>query len=763
MQLSWIWSRALVSHVAELAFQHGLLLTPAEAEASSYQALEKTLAEDARTLLAQAAAQDQVSLHSLTEQGKIPADDQGAYVLPTLESPDSPSVVRQALARGAISSEDVAPLFVECSQFFCSGCQRTFNTRGLSFPTTLNCLHCGGQAWLKGSTEPVDDDATIADPPPGLDPTEKVSPGALVGTEIGRWSLKALLGKGAVGAVYMAEAEGPDGVMMKAALKIILPHLDSDQTYLLRFRQEARVTRSLQHEGIIRFLDYAEEPVPHLALELVDWSLADYLKETGRLSVREVLDLAVGIVAALAYAHDQNVVHRDLKPANILLNGTAPVLADFGLGRGAEEDESDVRLTLTGQAMGTPHYMAPEQINDSKHVGPGADVYSAGAIVFALLAGQPPFTGPTAKAFMAHFKAKVPDVRCWAPDVPSALVTLISDMMAKTPEKRPSTQATLERLETIRSKLPAEVAEQPERRMGVIGGWTLLKELRSSGAGRLYLCNKGEEYASLLMLPSEVTPDDAALKRYRQAIATLRRAQHPNVAEVLEVGLVQRGSSRRLYVISERPGDDLFQLLGQISALWPMDAVTVVIGAARALAAAHAVGVVHGSVKPESIVLADGAVRSDAVRVADFGAGFSLDASSKTRVGGVICQPHTMAPERATDEVVGAPADVYGLGATLFQLLTGSTLYAGPTATLLVAHATKLPDRADHRSGRVPRELGLIIDLALVKQPDERPTMPEFLELLESYAAEALTPKRLKTVRLRAETARKRFAKTRRF
>jgi serine/threonine protein kinase len=555
----------------------------------------------------------------------------------------------------------------------------------------------------------------------------------------------------------------PPAAPLKAALKIILPHLTSNESYLLRFRQEAKVTQSLQHPGIVRFLDYGEEPVPHLALELVDCSLAEHLSEIGRLSVRAVLDLAIGIVEALAYAHDRKIIHRDLKPANILLRGKAPVVADFGLGREELEDTSETRLTITGQAMGTPHYMAPEQINDSKHVGPGADVYSLGAIVFALLAGQPPFTGPTAKAFLAHFKAQVPDVRCWAPDVPSALVTLISDMMAKTAEKRPSTRTAAESLKTIRSKLPPPAPEASGKPLGAVGGWTLLEELRTSGTGRLYLCSKQENCASLLMLPSATTPDDASLKRYRKRIATLRRLKHPNVAEVLEVGLVQRGDSRRLYVITERPGDDLFQLLGQLSSLWPTDAVLVTIGAARALAAAHEVGVFHGSVKPESIILADGVVRSDAVRVADFGAGFPRELGSGSRSGQAGSQPHTMAPERATDEAVGAPADVYGLAATLFQLLTGSTLYAGPTATLLVAHATQLPDRADHRSGRVPRELGLIIDLALLKSPAERPTMVEFLELLDAYADQELTPKRLKTVRLRAETARKRFARTRRF
>ena len=210
--------------------------------------------------------------------------------------------------------------------------------------------------------------------------------------EFGRYRLLKILGEGGMGAVYLAHDTELD---RKVALK--LPHFtggkSKDQSE--RFRREARLAATLSHPNICRIFDIGEQDGRmYLTMEYIEGkTLNDIIKAKGAIEPRTAVNLVKRIASAVQVAHDQGIIHRDLKPANIMIKKDRDfVIMDFGLARRVEQEE--VQLTATGAVLGTPAYMAPEQLRgENNAVGPQSDVYSMGIILFELLTGQRPFQG----------------------------------------------------------------------------------------------------------------------------------------------------------------------------------------------------------------------------------------------------------------------------------------------------------------------------------------------------------------------------------
>jgi serine/threonine protein kinase len=213
--------------------------------------------------------------------------------------------------------------------------------------------------------------------------------GALPRT-FGRYVIRKRLGKGGMGAVYLAD----DTVLERpVALKIALFQGAKGSASAERFLREAKAAAGLRHEGICRVLDCGEIDSTHyFTMEYVPGKpLSEVLEEPGPLDPLRAAVLMGHVAEALAVAHRAGVVHRDLKPANIMLGDTGrPIVVDFGLAR----RQQDLSLTRAGDVFGTPPYMSPEQIN-GEEVGPAGDVYSLGATLYHLLTGRPPFQGAT--------------------------------------------------------------------------------------------------------------------------------------------------------------------------------------------------------------------------------------------------------------------------------------------------------------------------------------------------------------------------------
>jgi formylglycine-generating enzyme required for sulfatase activity/serine/threonine protein kinase len=211
-------------------------------------------------------------------------------------------------------------------------------------------------------------------------------------TQFGRYRITKELGRGAMGAVYLAHDQQLD---REIALKI--PKFDSEMNadLLERFYREARAAAALQHPGICPVFDVGELDGQHyITMGFIKGRpLRDFTKSSKRQEGKQVARVIRKIALAMAEAHEHNVTHRDLKPANIMINQkNEPVVMDFGLARRSAEGEE--QLTHTGTVIGTPAYMSPEQVEgDNAHVGPAADIYSLGVIFYELLTGQLPFQG----------------------------------------------------------------------------------------------------------------------------------------------------------------------------------------------------------------------------------------------------------------------------------------------------------------------------------------------------------------------------------
>lgn len=213
-------------------------------------------------------------------------------------------------------------------------------------------------------------------------------------TYLGRYRVIRLLGEGGMGAVYEAEQESPRRAV---ALKVVRPGLVSP-SFLKRFRHEAQILGRLHHPGIAQVYEagLAKDGQPYFAMEFIRGQTLDEYARLQAPTLQDWLELLARVCDAVQHAHDQGVIHRDLKPANILVEATGqPKVLDFGVARATAADLlTSTGLTQTGQLVGTPNYMSPEQARgDNAQVGPAADVYALGSILYELLTGRKPFEG----------------------------------------------------------------------------------------------------------------------------------------------------------------------------------------------------------------------------------------------------------------------------------------------------------------------------------------------------------------------------------
>jgi eukaryotic-like serine/threonine-protein kinase len=268
----------------------------------------------------------------------------------------------------------------------------------------------------------------------------------------GRYRLTDRIAAGGMGEVW----RGEDVLLNRAvAVKLLPTGRAGDESFLARFRAEARYAASLSHPGIARVYDYGESAEfggAYLILELVNGEpLSAILARAGRLSPDPTLDIVGQAARALDVAHQAGIVHRDIKPGNLLVAGGGTTkITDFGIATAVRAAQAS-HLTETGMVMGTAMYVSPEQATGAP-VDASSDIYSLGVVAYECLAGHVPFMAsePLAIAF-AHKHAPVPPL---PPDVPPPVADLVYDMLAKTPAGRPaSARAVADRADMLREAL----------------------------------------------------------------------------------------------------------------------------------------------------------------------------------------------------------------------------------------------------------------------------------------------------------------------
>ena len=264
--------------------------------------------------------------------------------------------------------------------------------------------------------------------------------------QLGPYRIERLLGRGGFASTYLARHASTKQLV---ALKLLHPYRHDDPEFLRRFRQEAKLGAMLDHPNLVRLLDPGPESgPPWLAMEYISGPRLDQkLREGGTPTLPEFRRIALQIAGAMAHAHSLGIVHRDLKPGNVIFEGDQVKVMDFGISRIVDSNT----LTTTYAFLGTPRYAAPEAQLKAQ-VGPAADRYAFGIMLFELLAGHPPFDGETPFEILdQHQKAPLPDLAALRPDLPAVLVDLIERLCRRNPEQRPGDNEVIQILEQLRT------------------------------------------------------------------------------------------------------------------------------------------------------------------------------------------------------------------------------------------------------------------------------------------------------------------------
>ncbi len=285
------------------------------------------------------------------------------------------------------------------------------------------------------------------------------------GDRVGHYVIARPLGKGGEAAVY----QGQDLESGRAVVvKVLEPSQLGEVAAFERFRREVAIARLLEHPGIPRLLDVHEDArPPYIVLEYMDGeSLRSIMEAQRRLPVSRALEIATSLAEVVAYCHAHRVYHRDLKPENILVDAAGRVkIIDFGIAL----LEGAPRVTWRGFSglVGTPEYMAPEQIRGERG-GPQTDVYAMGLILYEMLAGRPPYRSANPLSTMyQHLNMTAEPLRAYRDDLPVAVAAIVARAMRRRKEERFATAAEMHAALCHPETVDTSILERPDPPLGV--------------------------------------------------------------------------------------------------------------------------------------------------------------------------------------------------------------------------------------------------------------------------------------------------------
>ncbi|NTV64662.1 MAG: serine/threonine protein kinase, partial [Oscillochloris sp.] len=282
----------------------------------------------------------------------------------------------------------------------------------------------------------------------------------LLGGRLGRYEIRAELGRGGMARVYHAF----DTLLQRpVAIKVLAAQLSMDPEFVQRFEREARTAASLRHPHIVTIYDVGEQDSLHyIAMEFINGrTLHSILNEQTTLGLGYAITILEPVARALDFAHTQGAVHRDVKPHNIMVDTSGRmVLTDFGIAQTPDADSE--RLTRTGVFMGTPEYISPEQA-EARRVDGRSDLYSLGVVAYEIITGRVPFSGATPQLIVAHAQLLPPPPTSVLAYLPSELDIVLARALAKRPESRyPSGIALVDALRDVASRYKTPLASREQ-------------------------------------------------------------------------------------------------------------------------------------------------------------------------------------------------------------------------------------------------------------------------------------------------------------
>jgi serine/threonine-protein kinase len=599
------------------------------------------------------------------------------------------------------------------------------------------------------SEPPISDpEATRADP---------VNPWNTPGAQIGKYRIERLLGKGGMGAVYLAtQTDLGRRVVMKTMTR------GEDSPVLVeRFRREALAAARITSDHAVKVYDWGIAGTSHyIVMEYVSGkAVNELLVERGRLPLEEACKIVLDAARGLKAAHDLGILHRDVKPGNLMMTAEGRVkVADFGLAKGVRS-EGSATLTADGSTLGSPAYMAPEQAEGLRNLDARADIYALGVTFYELLVGVRPFAGRSLFEIQKQKEAGTfAPLGKVAPTIFPEVEKLIVSMMAKEKESRPATMKdVIERLEAalaqgggaglsvpvlsaVQSTAPgatvATITHDPVQKGDLapstrLGRYVITRLLGRGGMGAVYLAKQVDLQRDLVIkvMSADKASEPGLVERLKREAAAAARIESDFVVRVYDAG-VENGIP--FIAMEYVDGSSLAQIVQRKGRLSALEATRAIMGAARGLKAAHDLGVLHRDVKPANILVS----KTGKVKVADFGVA-KLDSESQLTVPGTLLgTPIYAAPEQLDAQPVDARADVFSLGVTYYHLITGEVPFAGTTAIQVLRSRLAPVIPPSKRVGELPQLVESACLKLMANEPADRPAdMAGVIELLQPIIA----------------------------
>lgn len=607
----------------------------------------------------------------------------------------------------------------------------------------------------------------------------QASGGIRLGMTVETYRLLSVLGTGSMSVVYLAQRF--DDARVLVAVKILQSQSISTPedwaSIRMRFLREARAASKLRNEYILPVLSSGDaNGVPYMVLPvIVGGTLATRLASQPQpMPLGEIARYLTQLANAIDYAHEQGVVHRDIKPSNILLDEHGHVyLTDFGIARlfdsgdNALTRESAQTLTRTGQVLGTPYYMAPEQIK-GKPVGPAADIYALGVVLYQLVTGQVPFHGDTPLAVaLQHLQEPPSPPGLMRHELPLPVESVILRALVKDPEDRYTNatemavafEAGLAELDDpMATRAPVETwpfstgfaqrtttadtgATTPvprttdvlERLAGAtVNGYRIGALIESNDLGTVFTAHRDRssepDRLRILPVPPGATGKQIAsyLLRFEQQAHELTQLRHPHLVPVLDYGTYE---GLPYLVTPDDQGRSLSIELAQHGPAELFAMAACLDQVVESLEYTQERGFLHLNLTTDCIFRQD----DGTVLVADVGVrGLLEQREVHSEQPPLYVNSEGDAPEQLLGKPVGTFTDVYGLGAVLYEMLTGHEVFTGNTRDDIAQqhlHATIPPLRRWRPS--LPTALDRVVASAMAKEPQHRFKSPR--ELADAY------------------------------